>query len=496
MLKSCTLHRRHLTTDRRRIAPGQLHSNSKPLVPHSNMRNNSRRGLQSNKPGLPRNRGKQRTRRSSRLRGQLCSNNTRPGASESRGQSRATTAAGAGTSRAGGPAAPPSSGARRTTAAQAQQQAARAAQQRQQAQEQARAAQERARAARQQRQRQAQERARVEQQRRDAEQQRARAAAEQQRANERNQVLEKQRREREAVERRRAEEQRRAVEQGRVPERFGQRPQPGTRQPVVVRQEQLRQERGKLSGDQQHRLGQAFPVNRDRIARVQFARRIGTRIPRSVSLFVVPAAVLAIFPYYRDYRYVVEDDTICIVDPDTYEIVDVLDEEPYIPGFRPPVPELTLSDSEVAFVLSSIPPDFPQAQVRLRLALGVEIPPSVELYEFAPMVLDRIPKLAQFRFVVTEDQLVVVAPQDRSIARVLDLLILAQGGSTPCPRGSRHFANALGAVGLAYRCGPSNRGTSEHGAPDGACLHVPDPVLRPVEHRVRLDELVKINICG
>jgi hypothetical protein len=57
---------------------------------------------------------------------------------------------------------------------------------------------------------------------------------------------------------------------------------------------------------------------------------------------------------------------------------------------------------------------------RLRLALGVEIPANVELYEFAPVILERIPKLSHFRFVVTEDQLVIVAPQDRSVALVLD----------------------------------------------------------------------------
>jgi hypothetical protein len=147
---------------------------------------------------------------------------------------------------------------------------------------------------------------------------------------------------------------------------------------------------------------------------------VGTYIPRSVRLFAVPAAVLAIFPYYRDYRYVVEDETICIVDPDTYEIVDVLDEGSYTPGLRPQVAELTLSESEAAFVVGSIPPEFPQTRLRLRLALGVEIPANVELYEFAPVVLDRIPKLSDFRFVVTEDQLVIVAPQDRSVALVLD----------------------------------------------------------------------------
>jgi uncharacterized protein DUF1236 len=295
---------------------------------------------------------------------------------------------------------------------QVQEQAARAAQQRQ-TQEQARAAQERARV--QPQQQQDQERARVEQQRRAAEQERTRAATDQQRANERRQGAE-----REAVERRRAEEQQRAAERRSAPERFGQPRQPAIGQLLSAKHEQLRQERVRLSGDQRLRLRQAFPVNRDRLTRVQFTRRIGTRIPRSVTLFAVPAAVLAIFPYYRDYRYVVEDDTICVVDPDTYEIVDVLDEGGYTPGFRPQVADLTLTESETAYVLGSIPPDFPQAPLRLRLALGAEIPASVELYEFAPIVLERVTKLSDFRFVVSEDQLVIVAPQDHSVALVLD----------------------------------------------------------------------------
>jgi len=156
------------------------------------------------------------------------------------------------------------------------------------------------------------------------------------------------------------------------------------------------------------------------MTRMQFAKQIGTRIPRSVRLFAVPAAVLAIFPYYRDYRYVVEDDTICIVNPETYEIVDVLDEGPSTPGFAPQVAELALTESEAAFVLGSIPPDFPQAELRLRLALGAELPGHLDLFEFAPIVLERIPKLSDYRFVVTADQLVIVAASDRSVALVLD----------------------------------------------------------------------------
>ena len=284
-------------------------------------------------------------------------------------------------------------------AAQQRQTQERASQQRRQAQEQARAAQERART-----QKQAQERTRLDQQRRAAEQDRTRAAAEQQRANERRQAAEKQRAaERGAVERRRADEQR-AAEQRRAAERTSPALRPGANQPITARHEQLRQERAKLSRDQHVRLRQAFTVSRERITRVQFTKRIGTRIPRSIRLFAVPAAVLAIFPYYRDYRYVVEEDTICIVDPETYEIVDVLDEGTYAPAPRPQVAELVLTDRERILVLDSIPPDFPRVRLRLRLALGAEIPPSLELYEFAPLLVDQAPKLRDFRFEDAEEQ--------------------------------------------------------------------------------------------
>jgi hypothetical protein len=248
-----------------------------------------------------------------------------------------------------------------------------------------------------------------------------RRAAQQQRVNEGKRQADRQRAlDQQAAERRRAAEQQRAAEQKRAPDRVNPALGPGANRSATARHEQLRQERVKLSRDQHVRLRQAFPVNRDRMTRVHFTRRIGTRIPRSVRLFAVPAAVLAIFPYYRDYRYVVEEDAICIVDPATYEIVDVLDEGIYAPGTGPQVAELTLTDAERALVLDSIPPDFPQAGLRLRLALGAEIPVGIELNEFPPLLLDQVPRLRHYRFVVAQDQLVIVAPQERSIALVLD----------------------------------------------------------------------------
>jgi hypothetical protein len=224
------------------------------------------------------------------------------------------------------------------------------------------------------------------------------------------------------MEQRRAAEQQRAAERQRAQEQQRAFRSPKGTEPSnrTARYEEVRQARAKLSVEQRARVRSAFTVDRSRITQVRFVPRMGTRIPRTVKLFAVPAAVFAIFPYYRDYRYVVMEDTICIVDPVTYEIVDVLDEGPYTPGSRPAFAQLTLTDHEVAVVLDSIPRDFAEARLRLRLALGAEIPDNVELYEFAPVVLDRVPKLRNYRFVITQGQVVIVNPRERSIALVLD----------------------------------------------------------------------------
>ena len=136
-------------------------------------------------------------------------------------------------------------------------------------------------------------------------------------------------------------------------------------------------------------------------------------------LYSVPRAILSFFPYYRDYSYVVVDDEICIVDPQTYAVVDVI-EEGYFTSPRPEVARLSLSERQIALVRSSVPPDLPLADVRLRLALGAEIPADVGLHEFPDVVLNEASVLRDYRFLVTRDQIVIVQPGDRSIAMVID----------------------------------------------------------------------------
>ena len=169
-----------------------------------------------------------------------------------------------------------------------------------------------------------------------------------------------------------------------------------------------------MTVEQRGRFYSSF--DRRRVSNVRFSARIGTRIPRSVRLYAIPATVVGFVPAYSYYRYVYLDDTICIVDPNTYEVVDVIE---YGSG-GPAVIEarLDLTPAERALILDSIAADFPEAEIELRLALGAEVPGRIELHTFPDVVLDRIPRLRGYRFVVSDENVVIVGG-DREIELVV-----------------------------------------------------------------------------
>ncbi|WP_456016678.1 DUF1236 domain-containing protein [Methylorubrum populi] len=57
---------------------------------------------------------------------------------------------------------------------------------------------------------------------------------------------------------------------------------------------------------------------------VNFSVNVGTAIPRSVSLHPLPPAILSVVPAYRGLQFILVGDDIVIIDPDTYEIVDII----------------------------------------------------------------------------------------------------------------------------------------------------------------------------
>lgn len=52
---------------------------------------------------------------------------------------------------------------------------------------------------------------------------------------------------------------------------------------------------------------------------------VGVALPHSVHLYPVPEDIVTIVPEYRGYRYILlEDNRVAIVDPDTFEVVDII----------------------------------------------------------------------------------------------------------------------------------------------------------------------------
>jgi hypothetical protein len=80
-----------------------------------------------------------------------------------------------------------------------------------------------------------------------------------------------------------------------------------------------------LNSEQRTRVQSAFKSHLGSAkVDVKIEPRIGVAVPRDVTLFDIPEDVVIIVPDWRRYKYVLIGDEICIVDVDTYEIVDVV----------------------------------------------------------------------------------------------------------------------------------------------------------------------------
>ena len=61
------------------------------------------------------------------------------------------------------------------------------------------------------------------------------------------------------------------------------------------------------------------------VTNVNFSISVGTRVPRSVSFHTLPERVVTIYPEWRGFKFIIVREQILIIDPNTYEIVAVLE---------------------------------------------------------------------------------------------------------------------------------------------------------------------------
>jgi hypothetical protein len=83
---------------------------------------------------------------------------------------------------------------------------------------------------------------------------------------------------------------------------------------------------GKLSTEQRTQITSVIKETRVQpVTNVNFSVSVGTRVPRDVSFHALPPRVVTIYPEWRSYKYILVKEQIVIIDPDTYEIVAVLE---------------------------------------------------------------------------------------------------------------------------------------------------------------------------
>src|SRR5215813_1955544 len=80
-----------------------------------------------------------------------------------------------------------------------------------------------------------------------------------------------------------------------------------------------------LSTEQRTQIRSKVISHREaRVDHVDFSVSVGTRVPRSVHVVVLPPDVVRIVPQFRGFKYFIVREEIVIIDPDTLEIVAVL----------------------------------------------------------------------------------------------------------------------------------------------------------------------------
>jgi hypothetical protein len=81
-----------------------------------------------------------------------------------------------------------------------------------------------------------------------------------------------------------------------------------------------------VTQEQRTKVKSVFVKHRDSavVRDIDVSLNVGVVVPRSVRLQSVPSDIIAIVPEYRAYEYFIYENKVVIVDPATFEIVDII----------------------------------------------------------------------------------------------------------------------------------------------------------------------------
>ena len=81
----------------------------------------------------------------------------------------------------------------------------------------------------------------------------------------------------------------------------------------------------KLSTEQRTKITSIIRGHKVAPAHLNVSISVGTRIPDRVHLYALPTEVVDVYPEWRGYDYILVGDQILVIDPDSHEIVAILE---------------------------------------------------------------------------------------------------------------------------------------------------------------------------
>jgi len=159
--------------------------------------------------------------------------------------------------------------------------------------------------------------------------------------------------------------------------------------------------------------------NVNRATNINVSINVGTRLPRSVHLVRLPASVIEIVPEYRSYSYFAKDDQICIVDPSSYEIVEIIPTSGQVATRNGPA-ALVLTDEERSIVLREVDMGGGSTLGLGALNEGSDVPRGAKVRTFPETITQKVPKLRGYSFFTVENRLAIVDQQGSKVQLVIE----------------------------------------------------------------------------
>ena len=159
---------------------------------------------------------------------------------------------------------------------------------------------------------------------------------------------------------------------------------------------------------------------------VNFSLSVGTMVPKDVRFQPLPADVVEVVPQYRGYNFFVVRDDIVIVDPSSYQIVDVLPRTGRATAAAPASRKMTFSDTDRAVIRKHARSARTEQRTTgssttsTRVRVGDRLPDSVEIRSFPEEVYRESPALREYRYIERDNRTYVVEPHERTIIEEID----------------------------------------------------------------------------